>query len=90
MLASFVSLPWNRSRGRRRRTDVEIRISWRSTWHVQVFTEIYDDEERARNALRSLERCDRSIVISVDRTSREDHRTDVPAAATLTRNSTAA
>jgi len=89
-MAKFVSLPWNLKRGRQRAADREIRISWRSTRHAQVFTETYNDPERARNALRSLERCPTSVVISVQRTSHDDHQADVPVAATSSSNSAAA
>ena len=89
-MAKFVSLPWTLRRGRQRPAGMEIRISWRSTRHPQIFTETYDEVERARNALRSLERCPASIVISVERTSRDDHQIDAPAATTVSSISTAA
>jgi hypothetical protein len=89
-MVKFVRLPWNLRRGRQRSTGSEIRISWRSARHAQIFTETYDDPERARNALRSLERCPTSIVISVQRTSHDDHQADVPVAAASSSNSAAA
>ena len=78
------------SRGRQRPAYGEIRIIWRSIRHPQVYTEIFNDEERARNALISLERCDTSIVISVERSGRDDHQAEIPVSTSFSFDSNAA
>lgn len=50
----------------------EIRISWRSVSHSEVFIEVYGDMVRAGNALKSLERCPNSVVLSVNWASRPE------------------
>jgi hypothetical protein len=50
----------------------DIRISWRSARHPEVFIEVYDDMVRAGNALKSLERCSNSVVLSVNWVSRPE------------------
>lgn len=43
-----------------------IRVTWQSAGAPGLHTEFYRDEQRALNALLSLERCDRSAVLAVE------------------------
>jgi len=89
-VAKFLNLPRIARRGRQRPADAQIRIIWRSTRHPHVYTETYNDEERARNALISLERCDTSVVIAVERSGRDDHQSEIPVSTGMSFDSNAA
>jgi hypothetical protein len=43
-----------------------IRITWQATGISELFTEFCRNEQHALNALRSLDRCSRSTVVSVE------------------------
>jgi len=42
------------------------RITWQATGISELFTEFCRDEQRTLNALRSLDRCESSTVVSVE------------------------